>query len=104
MKNRVLTVIAVFCTSIPVYFFILWGIVVGREGTQKEKVALFLDHFPGFMQDSRQLIFIGLGFAAGAVLLSIFALQSSKGVLNRINTIVLVVASVMVLLNLFWLM
>jgi hypothetical protein len=101
---KILTIIGIFCFSVPLSLFVLWGYLSGAGNNQAYSVEKFKSYFPPFLQGQYDTTYLSLCFCIAAIILSSIGMTSSKKLWKGINIFILAVSILMLLLNLFSLM
>ena len=108
MKNqtkwKISTLISLICLMIPFSIYILWIYVYNLGTTQAERVSIFKDYFPDFLDGRWSTTIISIIFSISAVILSSINLKHLKGIWKLINIIILIFSSLLFFLNLFSMM
>lgn len=108
MKNqtkwKILTLISLICLIIPFSIYSLWIYVYNLGSTHAERVSVFKDYFPDFLDGRWSTTKISIIFSISAVILSSINLKHLKGIWNLINIVILILSSLLLILNLFSMM
>jgi len=110
MKNRsktkwkILTLTSLICLVIPFSIYSLWIYVYNSVTTQAERVSIFKDYFPDFLDGSWSTTIISVIFCSSAVILSSFNLKHLKGIWSLTNIVILILSSLLLFLNLLSMM
>lgn len=108
MKNqtkwKISSLINLICLMIPFSIYILWIYVYNLGTTQAERVSVFKDYFPDFLDGRWSTTIISIIFSISAVILSSINLKHLKGIWKLINIIILIFSSLLFFLNLFSMM
>ena len=101
---KILTLVSLICMLIPFSIFALWIYVFDLGTTQVERVAIFKDYFPDFLNGRWSTTFLGIAFCIIAIIFSSISLKLSGKLWKGLNIIILVISSLLLLLNLFSMM
>lgn len=101
---KILTLVSLICLLIPFSIYALWIYVFDLGTTQAERVAIFKDYFPDFLNGRWSMTFLSITFAIIAIIFSSISLKLSGKLWKVINIIILVLSSLLLLLNLFSMM
>lgn len=108
MKNqtkwKISTLISSICLMISFSVYILWIYVYNLGTTQAERVSIFKDYFPDFLDGRWSTTIISIIFSISAVILSNVNLKYLKGIWKFINIVILILSSLLLILNLFSMM
>ena len=110
MKNRsqtkwkTSTLISLICLIIPFSIYSLWIYVYNLGTTQAERVSVFKDYFPDFLDGRWSTTIISIIFSISAVILSSINLKRLKKFWKLINILILILSSLLLFLNLFSMM
>lgn len=108
MKNqakwKILTLISLTCLIIPFSIYSLWLYVYNLGTTQAERVSVFKDYFPDFLDGRWSTTIISLIFSISAVILSSINLKYLRGLWKLINILIIILSSILLFLNLFSMM
>jgi len=110
MKNinqsqwKILTLISLICLLIPFSIYGLWIYVFNLGTTQAERVAIFKDYFPGFLNGRWSTTLLSIIFSLSAIIISSINLKISKKIWKSLNILILLFSSLLLLLNLFSMM
>ncbi len=100
---KIFTFIGFICFSISLSILGLWIHASSSVKNQGEAVELFKSYFPDFLQGGYNTSYFSLILCTLAILFSSLGLKS-RGFLWKVNMIILVLSSLLLLLNLFQLM
>lgn len=95
---------SVICLIIPILFFGLWIQAFKAGDNQTERVALFVDYFPAFLQSKSRIMLCSLGFSFLSVLLSVYSIWNSQKLGWLTNLLILTLATALLALNIFTLL
>lgn len=108
MKNqtkwKISTLISLVCLMIPFSIYILWIYVYNLGTTQAERVSIFMDYFPDFLDRRWSTTIISIIFSSTAVILISINLKHLRGIWKLINIVILIFSSLLLFLNLFSMM
>ena len=108
MKNqtkwKISTLISLICFIIPFSIYSLWIYVYNLETTQVERVSVFKDYFPDFLDGRWSITIISIIFSLSAVILSSINLKHLTRFWKLLNTLILIFSSILLFLNLFSMM
>jgi hypothetical protein len=99
MKTKVLTLFSLLCLSVPVYLFIIWISIFDKADTQVERVEIYNSYLPNFMGNTTISTLLSILFSAAAAVLAVFSLKTSNRVLSAVNILLLIVAGLVFILN-----
>lgn len=95
---------SVICLIVPVLFFGLWIQAFEAGKNQTERVAIFIDFFPAFLQSKSRIMLFSLGFSFLSVLLSVYGIWNSQKLGWLTNLLILTLATSLLALNIFTLL
>ena len=98
------TLISLICTLIPLVIYGLWIYAFNLGTTQAERVTLFKNYFPDFLNGRWDTTFISIAFCVVAILLSTLNLKKLKNFWRTLNILIVVISSLLLFLNLFSMM
>ena len=104
IKWKIFTLISLICLIIPFSIYSLWIYVFKLGTTQAERVSIFKDYFPDFLDGRWSTTIISIIFSISAVILSNVNLKYLKGIWKFINIVILILSSLLLILNLFSMM
>ena len=110
MKNsnqtslKIATLVSLICLLIPLIIYGLWIYAFNFGTTQVERVTIFKDYFPDFLNGRWDTTFISIAFCVVAILLSTLNLKKIKKYWRTLNIFIIVISSLLLLLNLFSMM
>ena len=108
MKNqtkwKISTLISLICLIIPFSIYSLWIYVFNLGTTQAERVSVFKDYFPDFLDGRWSTTIFSIIFSISAVILSSINLKHLKKIWKLINIIILILSGILLFLNLFSMM
>lgn len=104
IQLMILSFMGLIFSSIPVYIFGLWIYVSMQANTQALRVDIFHSYFPNFMQGQNTTSYISIIFGMVAVLLATPGLNLSGIFWKILNVFILTICSLLLMMNLFWLM
>lgn len=100
---KLLTFFGLVCVSIPISIQGLWIYAANSEINQVDRVATFNSFFPDFLQSRYAINYLSIAFCIFAITISTINLKSSRTIW-KLNMIILVLGSFLLLLNLFQMM
>lgn len=103
-KSKILTLISLICLIVPFSIYSLWIYAFNLGATQAERVSVFKDYFPDFLDGRWDITIISIIFCITAVILSSINLKHLKGIWKLINIVILILSSLLLFLNLFTIM
>lgn len=103
-KWKILTLVSLICLSIPFSIYSLWIYVIDLGTTQAERVSIFKDYFPDFLDGRWSTTIVSIIFSFSAVILSSINLKHLKRIWKIINVLILILSSILLFLNLFSMM
>jgi hypothetical protein len=101
---KILIIAGLFCFSIPLSIFLLWGHAFNLGKDQAERVAIFNSFFPHFLRGRFDITYLSIVFCILTIILVSINMTISARIWKIINIIVLVFSILMLLMNLFSLM
>ena len=110
MKNsnqtslKIATLVSLICLLIPITIYGLWIYAFNLGTTQVERVTIFKNYFPDFLNGRWDTTFISIAFCVVAILLSTLNLKKIKKYWRTLNIFIIVISSLLLLLNLFSMM
>ena len=96
-----LTLASLLCLLIPVSIYGLWLYVFDLGTNQAERVIIFKDYFPDFLDGRWSTTLLSISFCILAIILSIVSLKLSSKIWNLLNIIILIISTLLLLLNIF---
>ena len=103
-KWKILTLVSLICLSIPFSIYSLWIYVIDLGTTQVERVSIFKDYFPDFLDGRWSTTIVSIIFSFSAVIFSSINLKHLKRIWKLINVLILILSSILLFLNLFSMM
>jgi len=104
LQLKLLTFLGLLCVAIPMLSLGLWIYVRSLAPNHADAGALFDKYQPECLQGPYATLYLNLAFSLLAIILSSMALKLSEKFWTYLNTIILILASLMLLLSLFQLM
>ena len=101
---KISTLLSLICLLIPLSIMALWIYVFDLGTTQAERVAIFKDYFPDFLNGRWSTTILSITFCIIAIIFSSNNLKLSKKFWKILNVIILVISSLLLFLNLFSMM
>ncbi len=101
---KILTFVSLICLLIPLSIYGLWIYVIDLGTTQAERVAIFKDYFPSFLNGRWSTTLLSIAFCVSAIIFSSISLKLSGKLWKLLNIIILILSSLLLLLNLFSMM
>ena len=99
-----ITILGLLLALIPARIYALWIYCSTISKTQPEAVALFKTYFAPYLQGRYDTIYLGIAFAMISLAISQYTLSRTNGIWKYLNLTAIILASAMLLLNLFGLM
>ena len=103
-QYKILTLVSLICLLIPFSIYGLWIYVFDLGTTQVERVAVFKDYFPNFLNGRWSTTLLSIAFGISAIILSSISLKLSIKIWKSLNILILLLSSLLLLLNLFSMM
>ena len=103
-QYKILTLVSLICLLIPFSIYGLWIYVFDLGTTQVERVAVFKDYFPNFLNGRWSTTLLSIAFSISAIILSSISLKLSIKIWKSLNILILLLSSLLLLLNLFSMM
>jgi len=100
---KILTFMGIVSLSVSLTILGLWIHAFNIGDNQAERVAVFNNYFPDFLQGRSAVSYLSLAFSALAIVISSICLNSS-GKIWKVNMLILVFSCLLLLLNLFQMM
>jgi len=104
LQLKLLTFLGLLCIAIPMLLLGLWIYVRSLADKQADAGALFQSYQPECLQGPYATLYLSLAFSLLAIIFSSMGLKLSGKLWKFSNAIILILASLMLLLNLFQLM
>lgn len=101
---KIVSLISLICLLIPLIIYGLWIYAFNLGTTQAERVTIFKDYFPDFLNGRWDTTFISIAFCVVAILLSTTNLKKIKNYWRTLNIFIIIISSLLLLLNLFSMM
>jgi len=101
---KTLTFVRLIFLSIPLLIYGLWIQAFNLGKTQPERVSIFNNNFPDFLQGRWDITYLSIAFCILAIILSSICLRLPVKLWKVLNTIILIFSSLLLLLNLFSMM
>ena len=98
---KVITLLAVFCLSVPIMIQAVQIHVMSLADNREDMLAILQNNYPGFLHSFKGNFYISLTFCLIAIVLSSIGLKLSGKVWRYLNTFILVIACLLLFLNLF---
>lgn len=89
---------------IPLSIYVLWILIFDLGSTQTERVAIFKDYFPEFLNGRWNKTIISISFCIIAIILSSNNLNLTQKFWRLLNATILIISSLLLLLNFFSIM
>ena len=101
---KIFTLLGLVCMSVPLSIYGLWLYVIDLGTTHAERVAIFKEYFPEFLNGRWGTTFLSIVFCILAIIFSSISLKLSGKLWKVLNIIILVLSSLLLLLNIFSMM
>jgi len=101
---KILTLLSLISLLIPFSIYALWIYVFNLGTTQAERVAVFKNYFPDFLNGRWSTTLLSIFFLIVAIIFSCNNLKLAKKNWKILNIIILVISSLLLFLNLFSMM
>lgn len=99
-----LSLLGLICWFIPFSIYVLWIYSFNLGTTQTERVAIFKDYFPDFLNDQWSITLLSIAFCILAIVFSYKSMKLLKKPWKILNNLILILSSLLLLLNLFSMM
>ncbi len=99
-----LLLLALALLAVPVYLAARWIAIAVRSASHEAAVAAFLAFLPESLRDARHLTWVSVACGVAAFALAWFALRTVARLVRMVAMLVIGVAGLLVLWNLFSLM
>jgi len=99
-----LTIISITCSIISFTIYGMWIHAFNLGTTQTERVAIFKNYFPDFLNGRWDITFIEIAFCVSAIILSSTSLKFSIKFWKSVNILIIILSGLLLLLNLFSMM
>ncbi|WKD86697.1 hypothetical protein KCTC32516_02073 [Polaribacter huanghezhanensis] len=103
-QSKIFTLLGLISLLIPFSIYGLWIYVIDLGTTQKERVAIFKDYFPDFLNGRWSTTLLSIFFCALSITFSFMSIKSSEKLWKILNNIILISSSLLLLLNLLSMM
>lgn len=103
-QSKILTLISLICLLIPFSIYGLWIYVFDLGTNQVERVAIFKDYFPDFLNGRWSITLVSIFFCISAIIINSINLKTLKKNWKLLNILILLLSSLLLLLNLFSMM
>jgi len=103
-RLKVLTFLGLACLFIPILIIGLWMRAFNLGDNQIDRVAIFNNYFPGFLQGQYSTTYLSLISCLLAIILSSISLKLPGKLWKALNILILIFASLLFLLNVFGLL
>jgi hypothetical protein len=100
---KLLTFFGLVCVSIPFSIQGLWIFATNSGVNQVDSVTTFNSFFPDFLRGRDSINYLSIAFCIFAIIISTINLKSSRTIW-KVNMIILILSSLLLLLNLFQMM
>ncbi len=101
---KTLTLVSLICFLIPFSIYALWIYVFNLGTTQAERVAIFKDYLPDFLDGRWDATLLSIIFCVSAIIFSSISFKLSGKLWKMLNAIILILSSLLLLLNLWSMM
>jgi hypothetical protein len=101
---KILTILSLICLLIPSSIYALWIYVFNLGTIQAERVAIFKNYFPDFLNGRWSTTLLSIFFLIVAIIFSSNNLKLMNKKWKILNIIILVISSLLLFLNLFSMM
>lgn len=103
-KWNILTLVSLICLMIPFSIYTLWIYVFNLGTTQAERVAVFKNYFPDFLDGRWSSTIVSIIFCITSVILSSLNLKHLNRTWYLMNILIILLSSILLFLNLFSMM
>ena len=104
IQLKLLTFLGLISVAIPILLQGVWIYARSATASQTEAVTLFKSFQPECLQGQYAALYLSLALSLLAIVLSGVGLKLSERLWKYVNTIILILASLMLMLSLFQLM
>jgi hypothetical protein len=101
---KISTLVSLICLIITFSIYVLWIYVFDLGTTQAERVVIFKDYFPDFLNGRWSITILGIIFCIISIIFSTNNLKLSKKFWKVLNVIILIISGLLLFLNLFSMM
>jgi hypothetical protein len=101
--NNGMSIVGLLFLLIPIFILMLWisTFSANPSASQEEKVKIFSSYFPTFLRSTSSISLIVLASAVGALVFTVAGRKSANRIFKVVGIIVIIVASLVLLLQLF---
>ena len=99
-----LTTLSLICLLIPFSIYGLWIYISSLNSSHTEKVVYFKSFFPSFLQGRVDVVYVSILFCIASIVLSIISLKIKNKSWKKLSTVIFILSTILLLLNLFQLM
>ncbi|PHN02901.1 hypothetical protein [Flavilitoribacter nigricans] len=103
-RCKITTFIGLFFLAIPIYLFVMWLYAAQIGTTQPERVAIFQNYLPAFLEGRYTASYLGFGASVLAVISSATSLKLPEKKWKVINSVVLALGILLLLMFLLFLL
>jgi len=103
-RLKVLTLVSLICLLIPSSILGLWIYVSDLPVAHAERVAVFKKYFPDFLGGRWGTTLLSMIFCLSAIVFSIMSLKLSDKLWKVLNTVIVIISSSLLFLNLWGMM
>ena len=103
-QSKILTLVSLICLLIPSSILGLWIYVSDLPVAHAERVAVFKKYFPDFLGGRWGTTLLSMIFCLSAIVFSIMSLKLSDKLWKVLNTVIVIISSSLLFLNLWGMM
>ena len=104
ISGRMSLLLSAVFLIVPVIIYAVWLWAIEQGNDHNERVEIFQQSFPSFLQGRFTTTYLSIVLLAGSVYFSIEAVKYTKGIPKALSFFVLIVGGLLLFLNVFSLM
>ena len=104
VPKKITAVLAIVFLLPAIYIFILWMNVFKQDTTQSQKISEFTDHFPAFLSDYRNVMYVLIALCLAAIILAAKSFKQPVVLLRIAMWLTVMIASLIFFMSVFQLL
>jgi hypothetical protein len=104
VPKKITAILAIVFLIPAVYIFSLWTVAFNEDVSQSQRISLFTDHFPRFLNDYKSILCVSLACSLIAMVLAAKSFKQPIIALRIAMWITVIVAALIFFLDIFQLL
>ncbi len=104
VPKKITAILAIIFLLPALYIFAIWTKAFNQDISQPQKISLFTDHFPGFLNDYKIILYISIACCIIAMILAAKSFKQPLVSLRIAMWLTVIIAALIFFLNVFQLL